>query len=238
MSDATPQVEEIQDAVQLMRDQGRSPELAAFLAWLVPGLGHLYARHLIKGGVSLVLVLGLHLWGLALSRGHAVSLDSTRGHPYAFVAQVGAGGPTLLALAYSKDKLPGLPNPKMTDGDYREAEYVALLPDIDTGLLFTMVAGLLNVLLVYDAMRGVPGAIIRRSEDRRLRRRLLALKDELAAEGATPAASDAQPDAADAQPDAADAEDAQPDAAAGAQPDAAADAQPDAAEAKPTVEGA
>ena len=103
---------------------------------------------------------------------------------------------------------------------------------------FYIVAGLLNVLLVYDAMRGVPGAIIRRSEDRRLRRRLLALKDELAAEGATPAASDAQPDAADAQPDAADAEDAQPDAAAGAQPDAAADAQPDAAEAKPTVEGA
>jgi len=180
---ATDSEHDVQDAVQLMRSSGRSPELAAALSWLVPGLGHLYARHFIKGGLSLLLVLGLYMWGIQLSHGDAVSLDTERGHPYAFVAQIGVGGPTLLALAYSKNKLPGLPNPPRSDADYREPEYVSRLPDVDTGLLFTMVAGLLNVLLVYDTMRGVPGAIIRRTEDRRLQKRLQALREELAQEG-------------------------------------------------------
>jgi hypothetical protein len=188
MSDAEtkpdPADAEPQDAVQLLRGQGRSPELAAALSWLIPGVGHLYARHFVKGGLSLILVLGLYTWGLLLSRGDAVSLDSQRGHPYAFVAQIGVGGPTLLALAHSKNKLPGFENPPRSDADYREPEYVSRLPDIDTGLLFTMVAGLLNVLLVYDAMRGIPGAIIRRTEDRRLQARLRDLRDELEREAA------------------------------------------------------
>lgn len=165
------------DPARAMRERGKSPELAALLAWLVPGSGHLYAGHPVKGIAALVCVLGLHLAGLFLSRMEAVSLDKEEGHPYAFLAQIGVGLPTLVALGYTHGHLPGLPPARP---DYQDAEYVARLPDVDTGLLFTMIAGLLNLLLVHDALSGVPGALVRRLEEERQRERLDAIKAEQA----------------------------------------------------------
>lgn len=175
---ATP---EAPDPVAEMRARGRSPELAAFLAWVLPGLGHIYAGYARKGVLSLVLILGLWGWGIALSRGEAISLDPEEGHPYAFVAQVGGGLPTLLVVLRSKGLLPGVAPPTPVPGHRSDPEWIARLPDQDTGLLFTMVAGLLNLLLIYDALQGVPGAIARRAEEARIKRRIEALRQELAA---------------------------------------------------------
>lgn len=173
-----------QDPAEQMRARGRSPELAAFLAWLIPGLGHVYAGYPLKGLLSLVMLLGMWITGISLSRGEAVSLDSEEGHPYAFVAQIGCGLPTGLAVLRSKGMLPGVAPPARDPGYRADPEWIARLPDQDTGLLFTMVAGLLNLLLVYDALQGVPGAIARRAEEARTRRRIEALRQELAAKAA------------------------------------------------------
>lgn len=184
------------DPVEAMRLRGKIPELAAVLAWLVPGLGHLYAGYPIKGAVALVLLLGMHVAGLVVSRGDCVSLDQEHGHPYAFVAQLGAGLPTGAALAYAHGKLPWQP-PALVVSD---PEYVARLPDVDVGLLFTMVAGLLNLLLIHDLLCGVPGAALRRAEEARLARRLEALKAELQREASAGAPAATTPPAAPPAP--------------------------------------
>lgn len=184
------------DAAQLLREQGKSPELAAFLAWLVPGSGHLYVGQVVKGAVSLVLILGLFLAGLFISKGEVVSLDGERGHPYAFLAQVGVGLPTGLAVLHSKGELPGVAFAPPEGKALRDPDYVSRLPLVDLGLLFTMVAGLLNLLLIHDALRGAPGAVLRRAEERRIARRIERIKAELAAEKAAEGS-----DAADEEPD-------------------------------------
>lgn len=199
MSDATaspppsPPPEEALEAwdpIEAMRARGKVPELAALLAWLVPGAGHLYAGHRVKGLASLVLILGMYVAGLWVSRCEAVSLEGDMGHQYAFIAQVGAGGPTALALAYSHGKLPW--RPERGEGEYwSEPAYVERLPAIDVGLLLTMVAGLLNLLLIHDALNGIPGALHRRLDEARHRRRLEALRVEL--EGQRPAPPAATP---------------------------------------------
>ncbi len=184
------------DPVETMRLRGKIPELAAVLAWLIPGLGHLYAGYPIKGAVALVLLFGMHVAGLVVSRGDCVSLDQEHGHPYAFVAQLGAGLPTGAALAYAHGKLPWKP-PAL---EVHDPEYVDRLPDVDVGLLFTMVAGLLNLLLIHDLLCGVPGAALRRAEEARLTRRLEALKAELQREAAAGAPAATPPPAPTTEP--------------------------------------
>jgi len=207
----------VPDPIEQMKERGKSPELAGALAWLLPGLGHMYAGFWVKGLGGLVFVFGLFAWGVILSGGEAVSLRKEGGHEYAFLAQLGAGGPTLLGLSYNHNKIPGLhyDPPDVSDPEHVE-EFAARLPDNDTGLLFTMIAGLLNLLLVSDALNGVPGAMSRRIDDKRRERRLAALREELAEERAAKAdeakADDAQADEAqvkDAQADEAKADEAQ-----------------------------
>lgn len=181
------------DPIQQMRERGKSPELAAVLAWLIPGSGHLYAGFRVKGIGALVFVLGLFTWGLLLSRGDAVSLRKDNGHEYAFLAQIGAGLPTLVGLAYNHEKIPGF-KPEWPDiNDPADSDrYAARLPDNDTGLLFTMIAGLLNLLLIHDALNGVPGGIARREEEERRKRRIAALRKELEEERSKQAAEAAE----------------------------------------------
>ena len=57
-------------------DSERS-RLAAFLAWLVPGLGHFYQGRTAKGVLFLVCILGTFLYGLYLGDGHVVYASTT-----------------------------------------------------------------------------------------------------------------------------------------------------------------
>src|SRR5690242_14086203 len=47
----------------------RDPWLAAFLAWLVPGLGHMYQRRWGKGGLFMTCILATFFYGLWLGGG-------------------------------------------------------------------------------------------------------------------------------------------------------------------------
>lgn len=190
--------------------------LAAFLAWLVPGLGHFYQRRWGKGGLFMTCILATFFYGLWLGGGRVVYASFR--HPewrewrWAYVAQVGVGLPALPAVVQSMrtgsnpPKAPffdGKMAPPIQAGDivsgpwlrkqnenypddveydltrfesldggayYRFAPRTrpndAKAPDqlsewnrklgtaFDLGTVFTMIAGLLNVLVIWDAWGG------------------------------------------------------------------------------------
>lgn len=100
------------------------------LTWLVPGLGHyLYGRRA-KAIFYFVLITFAFVMGLWLGEWRDVSVD--RFSLY-LIAQLWNGGPTLLALFWT--------------GDLRITHDIAYL---DVGLLYTAVAGLLNVVILVD----------------------------------------------------------------------------------------
>ncbi|MDF1665187.1 MAG: hypothetical protein P1V97_25720 [Planctomycetota bacterium] len=144
------------------QNQPQNYMVAALLAWLVPGLGHLYLGRKFKGIMFTVLINGLFLSGWVMSHGEAMSLHKEDGHRYAFIAEVGAGGPTLLSLAYTHapeigsgfDKDKALDYAAERETRSRTPEYYTRLPWYETGLLYCMVAGLLNFLVVYEASTG------------------------------------------------------------------------------------
>lgn len=144
------------------QNQPHNLMVAALLAWLVPGLGHLYLGRKFKGIMFTVLINGLFLSGWVMSQGEAMSLHKEDGHRYAFIAEVGAGGPTLLSLAYTHaqeigagfDEDKSLAFAAEREERSRTPEYYTRLPWYETGLLYCMVAGLLNFLVVYEASTG------------------------------------------------------------------------------------
>jgi hypothetical protein len=191
----------------------RDPWLAAFLAWLVPGLGHMYQRRWGKGGLFMTCIMGTFFYGLWLGGGRVVYASFREGDVhYAYLCQVGAGLPALPAVVQAMRV--GGPNPKapLFDGlmappmmrmqvvprDWAESQaaknpgdpqfarfipynsderdplnrvYVRYLPVqdstdqlgqlhykygayFDLGTVFTMIAGLLNILAIWDAFAG------------------------------------------------------------------------------------
>ncbi len=187
----------------------RDPWLAAFLAWLVPGLGHIYQRRWGKGGLFMTCILATFFYGLWLGGGHVVyaSFREADTH-YAYICQVATGLPALPAIIQSvransvPPKVPlwdGLMAPPLVrnqivprawleseqvknpnDEDLRSFEpydqsdpkglYMRYVQQgegdqshrwqyqqgfyYDLGTVFTMIAGLLNVLAIWDAWGG------------------------------------------------------------------------------------
>jgi len=151
----------------------KDPALAAFLAWLWPGSGHLYQRRWGKGILFMVCILGTFFYGLFIGDGRVVYAswrDGDRRLPY--LCQVGVGLPALPALVQAyrvkNNRLPlwngvmappKLTAPERLDPADRAPETLADLHLIqghrfEIGTLFTMIAGLLNVLAIYDAFGG------------------------------------------------------------------------------------
>ena len=110
------------------------PELAAILAWAVPGLGHYYLGQRGKAVILFSAIVFSFVLGIILADFEAVSIPE---HKYAFFAQMGTGGPTLIALV-------------VTGGEISEKGR-AINPLNAIGLLYTMVAGLLNYVVACDA---------------------------------------------------------------------------------------
>lgn len=144
----------------------RNPALAAVLAWLWPGAGHLYQQRTAKGVLFMVCVLSTFFFGLSLGEGHVVYaswLKSDRRWQY--LCQVGVGLPALPALLQNRlvrsGKEPlwnGIMAPPAVVLENSEDElarwHERLSHRFDLGILYTMVAGLLNVLAICDAYAG------------------------------------------------------------------------------------
>ncbi|HEX8203826.1 MAG TPA: DUF6677 family protein [Isosphaeraceae bacterium] len=143
----------------------RNPKTAALLAWLVPGLGHFYQGRTGKGILYALCILGLYGVGLALGEGHNVywrwinPLHDAEQFRFSFICQVFVGLPSLPALIQAT--LLHYGHAPILGGLMAEPPqnvifglHARLGKLVEVGSVYTMVAGLLNVLAIYDAYEG------------------------------------------------------------------------------------
>jgi len=154
----------------------RDPKLAALLAWLIPGAGHLYQRRYQKAAIFFVCILGTFLYGLLISGGHTVYASfRPNDRRFYFIGQFFVGAPATLAIVQAglvgRGREPlfgGLMAPPThvtpNEGGDQLAQWHAEYPStFEIGTVFTFIAGLLNVLAIFDAYAGP--AYATRSED-------------------------------------------------------------------------
>ncbi|GIW97173.1 MAG: hypothetical protein KatS3mg111_0506 [Pirellulaceae bacterium] len=140
----------------------RNRHLAALLGWMFPGAGHFYQRRMFKGTVFSLCVLTSFLIGMLVAHGKCVYASwNAVERRWQFALQAGVGFVAVPAIIQARTGRYGNPpllgedflvGPKSTaDLDRWHAETGS---GFDMGTLYTMVAGLLNILAVYDAYAG------------------------------------------------------------------------------------
>jgi hypothetical protein len=157
----------------------KDPRLAAFLAWLVPGLGHFYQGRTAKGVLFSVCILGTFLYGLYIGNGQVVYASTTPSllTRWQYIFQLGVGLPAAPAAVQAwraengKGPLPLLGEfmrPPRTgfqssrdksDNEVRHPDETAKWNHdsadmFEMGTVYTIVAGLLNLLVICDAYGG------------------------------------------------------------------------------------
>ena len=145
----------------------KNPWLAGLWAWLWPGAGHLYQGRYAKGILFMVCILLTYFWGLAIGGGHVVYASFKKPDiRYPYLCQVGVGLPALPALVQryrqNEGKAPlfgGImapPSQPVREQDYDELArwHSETGFYFELGTLYTMIAGLLNLLAIYDAHSG------------------------------------------------------------------------------------
>jgi hypothetical protein len=122
------------DAVPASRDSSRTVA-AGLLAWVWPGLGHLYLKRRGKALVLMGAILTLFVLGVAMDSRLQLHLGLEDPLALLFsVAQMGIGAPYFFARSVGF-----------------EAGLVTS-PTHEYGNTFTAVAGLLNILVILDAL--------------------------------------------------------------------------------------
>lgn len=147
----------------------REPGWAALLAWLWPGAGHFYQRRYGKGALFMVCILAIYVFGLVIGHGHVVYASWTeKDRRWHYLCQVGVGLPALPALLQAQRVLGQPPHEplfggfmappqqpvKPDDEDQLALWHATLGNGFELGTLYTMIAGLLNILVIYDAFAG------------------------------------------------------------------------------------
>ena len=143
----------------------RSPYLAAFLAWLVPGLGHYYQGRRGKAILYAVCILGLYFVGLAMGDWKIVYWRWINPFKYSdkfclyYPGQFWVGLAALPALI--QGTLSYLGHEPILWGYLAEPPQIVinglhprLSKLVEIGTIYTTIAGLLNVLAIYDAFDG------------------------------------------------------------------------------------
>ncbi|MBC7352266.1 MAG: hypothetical protein H5U08_07895 [Thermogutta sp.] len=151
----------------------KDPWIAAFLAWLLPGLGHWYQGRQAKAILFFVCIMGLFIYGCYLGGnrelGYArVVYASFRPGDMRlyYLCQIGVGLPAMPALiqaARVRQNKPPLWNnfmapPRLGTDDDNPPTLSRLCYELhayfDLGSLYTAIAGLLNILVIFDAFGG------------------------------------------------------------------------------------
>lgn len=147
--------------------------LAALLTWLVPGLGQWYQGRRSKAVLFCVCILGTFLYGMYLGEGRVVYASWRDEDPkLRFPCQLCVGLPSLPALIqavrirggnFDRALLPNNPYnmvaPRVKDqnqggSDELDALHKHLGRYFELATVYTMMAGLLNILAIYDAFGG------------------------------------------------------------------------------------
>lgn len=154
----------------------RNPKTAAFLAWLVPGLGHVYQGRTGKGILYGVCILSLFSLGFLMGEGKNVywrwvnPISNPDKFCLYYLGQFFVGLPALPALIQGTLKYFGHdpilwqvmaePDPNVLNGLHpRLGKLVEIFS------MYTAVAGLLNVLAIYDAYEGPAYASVEEGDD-------------------------------------------------------------------------
>jgi hypothetical protein len=143
----------------------RNPYTAAFLAWLCPGLGHFYQGRTGKGWLYAICILSLYYLGFAMGEGKIVywrwvsPFHNPEQFSIYYIGQFFAGLPALPALIQGTLEHLGM-SPilwgfmKPPDPNVLNALHPRLGKLVEVGTIYTTIAGLLNVLAIYDAFEG------------------------------------------------------------------------------------
>ncbi len=105
--------------------------IVVIAAWALPGLGHLLLGRRAKALWFALLILGTLGLGLILSEGACVSSDR---FPFHFYGQVLAGAPAILVDAWTGSRPQG-----------------RTIDRVELGLVYTTVAGIMNLIATVDA---------------------------------------------------------------------------------------
>ena len=162
----------------------KDPVVAGILAWLVPGLGHLYQGRIGKGILLMVCILGTFVTGICFGSSEKVGCGrvvyvSFRPNDWRlpWLCQVGVGLPTfpvtviqaslaktdagaLVEWFHGAPRSPSRLKAKAACHRRRSAKMSLgeinfhLKNFFELGTVYTMVAGLLNILAIYDACCG------------------------------------------------------------------------------------
>lgn len=144
----------------------RNPYLAAFLAWLWPGLGHFYQGRKAKGWLYAISILSLYFIGFAMGEARIVywrwvsPLSDPEHFSIYYLGQFFVGLPALPALIqgtlhYFEPTISVLggfmapPEQSLLNGLHPRLGKL-----VEVGTIYTTVAGLLNILAIYDAYEG------------------------------------------------------------------------------------
>lgn len=135
-----------------MTPQSSSPEPscwhpgAAVAAWILPGLGHFILGQRQRGAILCVTIGVLWLSGMIIG---GISVFDHREHPAWFVGQM-LMSPSVIMDQTIIHKLKPLPGPTVPES------YPAYEPSFgrvnEQGVLYTAVAGLLNLLAILDVL--------------------------------------------------------------------------------------
>ena len=154
----------------------RNRPLAAFLAWLIPGAGHIYQGRNTKGCLFFVCILSAWILGFALGGGHVVYASWQPGDKrWHYLLQAGVGVAALPALIQGNRMRVRTVNGQTMDSyeplwggfmapphrpvieseaDEVSAWYARRGAGYEMGTWYTVIAGLLNILVIYDAYGG------------------------------------------------------------------------------------
>ena len=127
--------------------------VAGLLTWILPGLGHFYLGERGRGLILLVTITATFWSGVAI--GGAAGTVNPHERKLWFLAQLGSGGNTLAAYGLTRRVLAELPR---TD----EPPFLGHWLSTDVGVHYTGVAGLLNLLIILDAISRAEPAEARR----------------------------------------------------------------------------
>ncbi len=125
-----------------MADRTGSPgvsrvPIAGVLAWAVPGLGHIYLGD-VRRGLVIMATIAATFWGGVAIGGMASTVNQKERTAW-FMAQVCAGAHGIAGHFLSKLR---------SDDERKTAAWMS----VEAGVIYTGVAGLLNLLVVLDAL--------------------------------------------------------------------------------------
>jgi Family of unknown function (DUF6677) len=178
ISDAAPAPDEPKSDIEKV--PLKDPALAAFLAWLIPGLGHWYQGRRAKAVLFFICIMGTFVYGLYLGSSNETGWGRVvyfswkpQDKRLYYLCQVGVGLPAMPALVQAirvrngnapfgrfmaPPALAGAGGPAFAIGEPSRLTLSELIRRLgryfELGTIFTSIAGLLNIVVIFDAYAG------------------------------------------------------------------------------------